>query len=251
MDNAEFSKNYVFAVYKRFKYNHTDNSKNQGSPSNFVALMLKGSAVLKTKKVTIDISEGEVFFIPKGELYQSFWYGDENGDIEFLSLGAQNLPISESVPIQKLDCTPRARGLLNYFLDDLNVNCKTVGLYYSFLGEVFLEKKASTSHYGQITEKAVHYMYANLNSRTKDVAQYCDVSEATLYNAFAKKLKKTPNEVRQQILCEKAENLLTTTTLSVEEICSMLHFSSSSYFRKVLKKHTGKNPSMIRKENSI
>ena len=61
----------------------------------------------------------------------------------------------------------------------------------------------------------------------------------------------TPNEYRQIRLCEIGIELLSTTDKKVEEICNILHFSSSSYFRKILKKYTGCTPSEIRKRESI
>ena len=47
------------------------------------------------------------------------------------------------------------------------------------------------------------------------------------------------------------EELVETTGLSVEEISNELQFSSSSYFRKILKKHLGKTPSEIRRTNGV
>ena len=253
MNNAEFYKNFVFAVYKFHKYNYTDNASNDGAPSNFIAMMIKGNAVIKTKSFSLEIKEGDIVFIPKNLLYHSYWYGDENDDIEFLSLSAQNLPIKDNqrFTLQKIDCTSSTRELLNQFFDDLTVNCKTVGLFYSFLGEVIPNMKRDPSHYEPVLEKALHYIHSNPDAQAADIAAFCNISEPTLYNIFKKNLNKTPNDAKQQILCEKAITLLTTTSLSIEDISAELGFSSSSYFRKVLKKHTKKTPSMIRKENSI
>ncbi len=253
MNNAEFYKNFVFALYKFQNYNYTDNSKNQGSPSNFVAMMLKGSAILKTKNTSLEIKEGDIFFLPKNLLYQSYWYGDKNGDIEFLSLSAQNLPLKDNLrlTLQKIDCDTDTASILNGFFDDLSVNCKTVGLYYSFLGKVMPNMQRDPTHHELILEKALHYIYSNPSAQASDIATSCNISEPTLYNIFKKNLNKTPNDVKQQVLCEKAVHLLSTTSLSIEEISSQLQFSSSSYFRKILKRHTGKSPSTIRKEASI
>jgi len=44
---------------------------------------------------------------------------------------------------------------------------------------------------------------------------------------------------------------LLTTNKTVEEIASLINFSSASYFRKVLKKHTGSTPSEIRKNRGF
>jgi len=53
------------------------------------------------------------------------------------------------------------------------------------------------------------------------------------------------------VLCKKSIDLLQTTDLPIEEISGMMGFSSSSYFRKVLKEHTGKTPHEIRKDAEI
>jgi transcriptional regulator GlxA family with amidase domain len=42
--------------------------------------------------------------------------------------------------------------------------------------------------------------------------------------------------------------MLTTTNKSVQEISDILGFSSTSYFRKILKLYTDKTPLKIRKE---
>ena len=57
----------------------------------------------------------------------------------------------------------------------------------------------------------------------------------------------TPNTQRQIILCERAVELLTTTDRPIEEISTALGFSSSAYFRKVMREHTGMTPREIRK----
>ena len=56
-----------------------------------------------------------------------------------------------------------------------------------------------------------------------------------------------PNSYRQKVLCDKASEILATTDLSIEEISSMLKFSSAAYFRKIFKEHTGTTPSGFRK----
>ena len=56
----------------------------------------------------------------------------------------------------------------------------------------------------------------------------------------------TPNEMRQQIAVEMAVKLLITTEKSVQQISDKLGFSSTDYFRRILRKHTGKTPRQIR-----
>ena len=46
-----------------------------------------------------------------------------------------------------------------------------------------------------------------------------------------------------------AVNLLSTTNRPVQQISDAAGFSSTSYFRKLLRKYTGKTPLQIRKES--
>lgn len=250
MNNTEFSNLFSFNIYRQSKSYITDNSKNAGAPKNFIGYMLKGSLKLKSRESVIGIHEDDVFFIPKNQLYQSHWFLNSDGKIEFLSLGADNLPLPESIKftLQKINCNNEDKDILKEFLKDSSTNCKTVSLFYNFLDRVTTIMERKITHNELIIEKALDFMYSNNDYQIKDIARYCDVSEATIYNIFSKNLHKTPNEIKQQILCEKAVKLLATTTLSVEEISSELQFSSSSYFRKTLKKHTNKTPLQIRKD---
>jgi len=79
----------------------------------------------------------------------------------------------------------------------------------------------------------------------------CMISEPYLYTLFKKVTHITPNDYKQKILCEMGIELLLTTDKKIEEITTILKFSSSSYFRKVLKKHTGLTPREIKKTKSF
>ena len=102
-----------------------------------------------------------------------------------------------------------------------------------------------------LIEKAIQLMTNNPNMKIFEVAKACNISEPGIYSIFKRQLGKTPNEVRLEILCNKAVNLLTTTNKSVQEISDLLSFSSTSYFRKTLHKYTGKTPREIRKKTFI
>jgi len=87
-------------------------------------------------------------------------------------------------------------------------------------------------------------LYPKKNMR--EIAMLCNISEPYLYSIFKQEGKITPNDYRNQLLCKKAIDLLTTTDMKVEQISESLGFSSASYFRKVLKQYTGKTPLSIR-----
>lgn len=249
MNNTQFLNSFYFRRYQRHKYYFTDHYKTNGSPGHFIARMLRGSAKLKSRNKTITVSEGDIFYIPKGLKYQSFWYGDEEDQIIFDSFRFQNFPMLDnySYTLQKITAPSEAEELLLSLSGEMAVNCITVGKLYLFLGQVLDIMEQESKHYSDIAEIALDYMHTYTDFHIADVAEYCKVSESSLYGIFKKAYGKTPIEMKQKIFCERASELLITTNLAVEEISSKLNFSSSSYFRKVFKKHTGKTPLQVRK----
>ena len=249
MNNTQFLNSFHFRRYQRYKHYITDHFKTNGSPGHHIGRMLKGSAKLKSRSKTITVSEGDVFYIPNGLKYQSFWYGDANDEIVFDSFRFHYFPMLDNYKfsLQTIDCSPETKALLLDISDDMTVNCTTVGKLYQFFGEVSGHMEQEGRHYNDIAEIAVDYMNNHTDFLVSDVADHCKVSESTLYGIFKKAYKKTPIEKKQEVFCERAAELLITTDLSVEEISAMLGFSSSSYFRKIFKKHTGITPLQIRK----
>ena len=248
MNNIKLFKSFTFNLYQMRKFHHTNQLSN-GSPTNFVAKMIHGSAEIKISQKTLQLSEGDVFFIPKGIKYQSFWYGDENDDIAWLSFGFEFFPSKEDVSfaLQKINCNQTAMEILDKLSENMTVNYTSIGLLYQLLGEITPTMESMNQSQNPVIKNALEYMRNTEEYEFKDVAKHCHVSVSGLYGLFQKYLGKTPNEMRQEIQCKNAVHLLTTTNLSVEEISNRLHFSSSSYFRKILRKHTGKTPLAIRR----
>jgi AraC-like DNA-binding protein len=240
---------FYFQRYQRHKYHLTDHLKTNGSPGHFIGRMIKGSAKLKSRNKTITVSEGDIFYIPNGLKYQSYWYGDAENKILFDSFRFYYFPMLDnySYTLQKIDCSPSAKEILLELSREMAVNCSTVGKLYLFLGEVVSGMEQKSKRYNDIAEIALEYMHTHTDFLISDVAQHCKVSESTLYSVFKKAYQATPVEKKQEIFCVRATELLTTTDLPVEEISEMLNFSSSSYFRKIFKKHTGKTPLQVRK----
>ncbi len=52
------------------KYQHTDNRS--GAPDHYIAIMNKGYCRLVSDNQTIEIDEGDAFYIPMGLSYQSY-----------------------------------------------------------------------------------------------------------------------------------------------------------------------------------
>lgn len=249
MNDINFSTSFGFNIFKFEKFHLTDNSK---IPVNkhYFGCIIKGSAEIISKKEKIEVKPNEIFYIPKGLKYQSRWFSDNNGQIEFYSFGFELSPINKSFILQKINCSQKVKNLFDELCLEIPITDKGIGKLYYFFGEISHNmKQAKKATANPIIEKATEYMTEHPNFKISDIAKYCNVSTSSLYYIFKKYLNKTPNDVRLEILCEKAVLLLTTTDKSVQEISDTLGLSSTSYFRKILHKHTGKTPREIRKSS--
>ncbi len=252
MTDIQFYKSFYFNLYSYTSMHHTDWYRGSGSPTHYLARMVSGKAKLSTADCTVELSAGDVFYIPKGEWYRSYWCPDESGEVTFYSFGFDLLPNRETggYKLQKIECSAEELTLLYAMEENITVSALSIGRLYTFLGAVTnkLEQK-EISRSDAAVLRALEFMRNNADYSIGDVAHYCGVSESGLYAKFRNGIGKTPVEVRQKITIDRARELLVTTDMSVEEISESLNFSSSSYFRKVFREHTGKTPSQVRKSS--
>lgn len=251
MQEVNFYKTFNFNIYKFDGYHLTDNTKSPVS-HHYFGCLIKGTAKIKTHRTELFLNQNEIFYIPKGLKYQSQWYGDENEEIEFYSFGFEISPINNNFVLQKVNCNQKAKEIFYELCNDIYLTEKPIGKLYYFFSLVSENmKKTKKTHIDPIIEDAIEYMTDNTNLKIAEVAKHCNISEPGIYLLFKRHLNKTPNEVRNRILCDKAVSLLTTTNKPVQEISDLLNFSSTSYFRKILKSHTGKTPLEIRKKSDF
>lgn len=245
MLDAEFFKSFRFNLFQsRRNYSRQIDC----CPFHFIRRVQSGRVKILSEQCDLQLNEGDIFFIPKGLQYRVYW-SSENSKIAFSSFGFTFIPLATqaNLRLQKLNCTPEELSLFLEIEQNMEVNPSSIGCLYRFLGAVLPKMDVDlNSRSDLIVNRALVYMQANTTYTVTDVARHCGVSECTLFLKFRNQLNQTPVEVRHQILCDKAITLLTTTDLSIEEISRRLRFSSSSYFRKILKKTTGQTPTQIR-----
>lgn len=251
MNQAPISDSFHFNTFHMERFHYTDNRR--GSPSHYVAYMRKGHSRIITDSYTVEIPEGAVFYIPYRIPYQSYWYGSDQ--ICFDSYAFLFFPDFErnDYPVQVIPHSDEILELINRLTGGRpRTTCAAVGTLYTLLGLLLPRMQSNpASRAKQIIAAAEDYLYTHPDARNSDLARHCGISESGLYTVFQRSSDLTPNELRQQVLSRKAEELLATTDLSVEAISETLHFSSTSYFRKVLKKYTGLSPREIRKKYII
>lgn len=246
MNDAQFYNGFVFRKFEYNKY-YTSDSTKKGAPRHFFAKLLSGKAKLQCERFTVELSAGDVFYIPYGMLYRSHWYPDSNS-VCFYSLGFSHLPSTVDYKMQKIE---GAGEIFDSIFSDIELSVQNIANLYLFFAKV-KDRMVSRCNKVQnvVVTRAVDYMRANPSAHAADIANYMGISESGLYGLFKSQLDKSPLNIRLDILTEKATELLVTTDLPIEEISERLGFSSSSYFRKVLFKTTGKTPSAIRKQET-
>ncbi len=246
LTNTQFFNSFQFDL---LQLEHNYAMQFDGRPYYYLGKIISGKARITSAQNDLQLGEGDIFFIPKNLKYRSHW-STEGNNIVFYSFGFSAIPVDVQADfqLQKLDCTAEEAALFHELEQNVQVSPISVGTLYRFLGKVFPKMTVlPKSKADIILDTAMEFMRSNQNYTMADVAHHCRVSECTLFLKFRKHLGKTPVEIRHQILAEKAEKLLISTDLSVEDISNSLGISSSSYFRKILKATTGKTPMQIRK----
>lgn len=244
-----FCKSFNFNLIKINKYRHTDNSN--GILVNYFAYMKKGNAKLCTEKETVTVNEGDIFFIPNGCRYHSYWFGEP--EIEFISLGFVFLPNFENRNF-KTQVIKRDEEAIKLMEEIINspLNAVSVGMLYTLAGILLPQMSFEDTHKNSaIMDKAKVLILSSPQLTIKEIAKKCAVSESSLYSIFKKYSKKSILELKKEAIMKKAKELLITTDLSIEEISENLNFSSSAYFRKCFKEHFEMTPRDCRKNMSF
>lgn len=253
MTDAQFYKSFSFNLFHHRRCHMTDQMTSQGCPYHYIARMIHGTAKISTSTTTLFLKEGDIFYIPRGLKYRSYWYPDGE-TVQFYSFGFDYFPSDEHTfyKLQKLECNAAEKALLSELESDLTATPLSIGRLYRFLGEIYSKMLVeSTSANQVIVNKAMEFMRQNSGYTVSDVARHCGISESGLFVKFRQHLNQTPVEARHRILTDKAAELLCTTDLAIDEISDQLGFSSSSYFRKVFRAQTGQTPSEYRKRSNV
>jgi len=247
LDDSLFFNSFAFNEFTHLKKAHIDNSA--GARSHFIGYMKAGSGVLISSRIRLTVTPGDLFYIPKGCRYHSYWNPEPVALFDSLSFDYFPNASGSRYQLQKLPCNDEVFAVFQPLSGGKAVTTAAIGRLYTLLGMLQPEMELDTPEgKDALTESALSQLHRDPNISVAQLAATCNVSEATLYNTFRRRLNKTPNQARLEILCQKAAQLLITTGLPVEEVSRRCGFSSASYFRKVLFSVTGKTPRQIRAE---
>lgn len=250
MNDALFSNSFFFNTISFDKYHYTDNRS--GAPSHYFAYMISGNCRIVTDTETVEIKEGDIFYIPNNCSYRSYWYGTPN--INFISLGFVYFPNFENkkYSVQVLSHNENAIQLMFSLSKARPLTAETVGEFYTLAGMLIptmLHTVLTRSE--EIVLKTREYLISHPYANAPELAKNCTISEAALYAAFKKASDTTPNMLKNELLLKRAKELLISTDKSIECVSNSLCFSSASRFRKKFKAYFGMTPTEMRKKFRI
>jgi AraC-like DNA-binding protein len=102
-------------------------------------------------------------------------------------------------------------------------------------------------------EKSITYIRKNISSSmsTGMLAEICFLSEDHFIRLFKREFDQTPLQYINQKKIERAQLILTISSLSIKDIAYGLSFDNLSYFNRVFKKITGCTPSQYQEKMRV
>ena len=93
LTDAEFSKTFQFNLVRYHQFHLTDRTT-EPLDTHFVGYLVSGTAEIRTRRRKLLLRAGDVFYMPKGLLYQSLWYPEAGEEVRFYSFGFSLFPTS-------------------------------------------------------------------------------------------------------------------------------------------------------------
>lgn len=264
MDIEKLSKLSFFMVER---YEHCDmhicDFRKIPRPHFCIGLLLEGEASFTSNDgKTINISAGDIIFVPIASTYVSKWSGSPNVryiTIHFAFEHGCGLSENNNYILQKInlpDFLQLKKDFIfsyeNYKSDEYK-KMGVLAIFYNLLEKIIpLLGRDSSEPIDPRIEKVKEYI--NLNSEKHmticELAQIGMMSTSNLHLLFKQYTGMSPIEYKNHVVISRAMRLLKSSTQSsIEEISDMLGFESSVYFRRVFKLYTGKTPREYRSSN--
>ncbi|MBQ2957994.1 MAG: helix-turn-helix domain-containing protein [Clostridia bacterium] len=226
---------------------------NVGFPSPHLAYIIRGEcrAEYDGGKV-IRLCPGDVWFIPKGLPYASHWTTEDDVIFDRLEFEADDFSLKYR--------SMQAIGLPG-LKDDFGELCEaqnevgsfgSIAAFYRILSAIspFLQKEENASLDRILPALKYLRQWNSASVRVEELAAMCYMSPSRFYEVFREAVGESPINYKNRIRLSHARMLMQEGK-KLEEICEMLHFSSPSFLRRMMKKHLDTTPKEIKQGRSI
>ena len=209
-----------------------------------------GSMVVYSKKGEFSLAAGDMIFIPAGDSHKMVLSEEDVGTVVY-RIHYRFFPNVDYYDYQMQTFRPSNRIVENIeelkSFDRSVVNSEFIWKAYRLLDdfEKLMHKNQEIS--ALKIEKALDYMREHDNYTIPELAEMCNMSRSAFYTVFQKVVGCTPIQTKHRFQAHKAEILLKTTDLTVDEIAEKVGFQSTAHFRKVFHSRYNCSPNEIRK----
>ncbi len=214
-------------------------------------IIIKGSGDYIYLNKKLNVTEGDIVFIPENIYCYSEWHG--NPEIEVIYVSCFMHYEQFRYEPQIINCDQEIKNdlieIANLLSIDYIKELEAYSLFYKLLQKVLPQMVRSKISYDKTLQTAIEFITDNWNNdfSVGDLARKCCVSESTLYHLFRKELGQSPIRFQNSIKINVAIEYLEKQHHSIANISRLVGFHSENHFRKVFTDITGTTPLRYRK----
>ncbi len=243
----DFSVKILSVQHLSWKFNNTNVLPR---PFNALSFRIKGNSRFSDNKTTVNLSDGDVLFMPKGVGYH-LSSGEEEIIVVHFDIEGESQDYFESFsPIH-----PRSyENLFNDLLLEWQTRepgyyLKAMSIFYALLARIKRHiNTADNPSYSKI-KKSVEYLHRNFTDCYLNIDELCtlsNMSDTYFRKLFFEVYKSSPLKFINELRINYAAELLKTGYYTVETVSEKSGFGDSKYFSTVFKKYKNCSPSAYR-----
>ncbi len=252
--------------FKAEKYEHGDHIFDASCaprPHFCMGLLIEGKADFAEScgnRESFSLSPGELVFVPITSRYVSHWHAAPY--VRYISLHFafdypgiftrnKNFKLQKIIPSDAQKTLSDFEFILNNYNGSETEQLYALAKFFEVLGTILPNLESGKAP--QLDERiaqTIKYMESNYaeNITAQELSAIANMSLSRFYPCFKKAVGVTPVEYLNRYRTSKAVALLTNNDdMTIESISGEVGFESSTYFRRVFKKITGKSPKDYRK----
>lgn len=221
-------------------------------PRHGIIYVLEGSAVYEMSDgSSITVVKDDMLYMPKGEKYYTHCPEDSflHMTINFTMQGKLSLPRRRHCESKEKTRSDISRIVSEWNTRAPNYRERSIGLLYLLITSQLDINHRDMSQKPQLS-RAMDILAEDYsqNISISALAESCGISETYFRRLFARVYGVSPMEYITNQRISYAQELLTNTSLSVENISYQSGYRDQSYFCRIFKKTTGMSPSEYRAE---
>lgn len=240
-------------------------------PSYALEFILRGTTKGKVNGLPVELRPNDAFFILANDIHKEveisadaelYVIGFTTRFIESLNLQLPQTQLAQLLMRRKWQMSETQMQVIQQYIGLLSVLIEgeqkvavrnlVRSLIYYLTEEMALhpQQNGALTRPEQICGQYLSLVEVHCRSR-HTVEWYADkmhLSPKYLSNVVKQTLRKSPNACLDEALMRQAKSLLSSTSLSVQEIADRLGFQNQSHFGTFFKRHSALNPSTFRKQ---